>query len=281
MNQPAPPVLDEGSSAPRWAWLVMLALMSGYIGSMTALAAVHKDAGPALSGGLADLMRQTGTSLGLFAVPFLAGLACVWRGRRELLGHRRHDFWTWTWGALWFVGLRVAVALPIMAAAVVVQLRHGADAMEKVRGLRPKIESLMPLDSLGDPWFALACVTWVSFVVAGLREELWRAAFMRGFRALFGTKHSAATIQWTAVAVSSVLFGLAHLPQGWMGMLITGMLGLGLGAVQVARRSTWEAVVAHGLVDASTFALLFVLHNPAMQRWLAIPPDFAKQVLGG
>ncbi len=276
-----PPLLEGGPGASRRGWLVMLGLMLGYIGTMTVLAKVNGGDGPAMSGDAWTLMKETSASLAVFAVPFLAGLACVWRGRREVWGARRHDVWTWVWGTAWFVGLRVAVAVPILVTAGVLQLRHGAAAMEKVRGLRPKIESLMPLEALGDPWYALACATWVSFVVAGLREELWRAAFMRGFRALFGDRHALPTAQWTAVGVSSVLFGLAHLPQGWMGMLTTGMLGLGLGAVQVWRRSTWEAVVAHGLVDASTFALLFVLQNPVTQRWLHLPPDFARQVLGG
>ena len=286
-----PPVLAEpgagevqgpgASGAPRWAWLVMLGLMVAYIVGMTVLAGRHQDAGPAMSGETRGLIVESSSSLAVFAVPFLAGLALVWKGRREIWGRRPHDWRTWAWGAVWFVGLRIVVSIPIMAAAVVLQLRHGPDAMEKVRGLRPRIESLMPLDSLGDPLYALACMTWISFVVAGLREELWRAAFLRGFRALFPSHSASPLIPWLAVLASSVLFGLAHLPQGWMGMLLTGMLGLGLGAIQVARRSAWEAVVAHGLVDASTFFLLFVLHNPVTQRWLQLPPDFARQVLGG
>ena len=284
----APPIprpsLADGpwdGGAPRWGWLVMLGLMTGYIVLVTALSGRHRDAGPAMSGDTASLMLESSSSLVVFGVPFLAGLACVWRGRRRLWGERPHDAWTWAWGTAWFVGLRVAVALPVMAAAVALQLRHGPGAIEKVRALRPRIENLMPLESLGDPWYALACATWISFVVAGLREELWRAAFIRGFRALFPGRHASASIDWLAVGVSSVLFGLAHLPQGWMGMAMTGLLGLGLGAVQVSRRSTWEAVVAHGMVDASTFVLLFALHNPATQRWLHLPPDFARQVLGG
>lgn len=280
---PWPASVEEpwDGGAPRWGWLAMLGFMTGYILLMTALAWRHRDAGPAMSGDTVGLMLESSASLGVFGVPFLAGLACVWRGRRRLWGRRPHDVWTWVWGTAWFVGLRVAVALPVMAVAVALQLQHGPDAMEKVRTMRPRIENLMPLESLGDPWYALACATWISFVVAGLREELWRAAFIRGFRALFPGREASASIDWLAVGVSSVLFGVAHLPQGWMGMAMTGLLGLGLGAVQVSRRSTWEAVVAHGMVDASTFVLLFVLHNPVTQQWLRLPPDFARQVLGG
>lgn len=289
-GQAVPPVLpgaaggagepDPACGAPRWGWLVMLALMLAYIVAMTALAGRHAGGGPAMSGEVGALVRESAASLGLFAGLFGVGLACVWRGRRELWGRRPHTLWTWAWGTLWFVVLRVAAALPVLAVAVVLQLQHGPAALEKVKALRPKIESLMPPESLGDPLYALACMTWISFVVAGLREELWRAAFLRGFRALLpgGGGHG---WTWAGVGVSSVLFGLAHLPQGWMGVALTTVLGLGLGAVQVARRSTWEAVVAHGLVDASTFFLLFVIQNPTTRGWLQLPPDFARQVLGG
>lgn len=272
---------SHGRRAPRWAWLMMLGLMLGYIVAMTVLAARHKDSGPAMSGEVGALMWESSASLAVFAIPFGLGLACVWRGRGDLWGQRAHNLWTWTWGTVWFVGLRMAAAVPVLVAAVVLQWRHGTEGMEKIKGLRPKIESLMPLESLGEPLYALACVTWISFVVAGLREELWRAAFLRGFRALFPGEGRSPFIPWAGVVVSSALFGLAHVPQGWMGVALTTVLGLGLGAVQVARRSTWEAVVAHGMVDASTFFLLFVLQNPTTQRWLQLPPNFAKQVLGG
>lgn len=286
----APPVLpgvpggagqpDSSRRAPRWGWLVMLGLMVSYIVAMTVLAGRHAGTGPAMSGEVGALVLESGASLGLFAALFGVGLACVWRGRRELWGQRPHTVWTWAWGTLWFVVLRVAAAMPVLVVAVVLQLQHGPAALEKVKALRPKIESLMPPESLGDPLYALACMTWISFVVAGLREELWRAAFLRGFRALF-PRGGEAWCAWAGVGVSSVLFGLAHLPQGWMGVALTTVLGLGLGAVQVARRSTWEAVVAHGLVDASTFFLLFVIQNPTTRGWLRLPPDFARQVLGG
>lgn len=271
---------EPSRGAPRWGWLVMLGLMLAYIVAMTVLARHHGGGGPAMSGEVGELVLESAASLGIFAGLFGVGLACVWRGRREVWGQRPHTLWTWGWGALWFVVLRVAAALPVLVVAVVLQLQHGPAALEKVKALRPKIESLMPPESLGDPLYALACMTWISFVVAGLREELWRAAFLRGFRALFPGGGGTVSA-WAGVGVSSVLFGLAHLPQGWMGVALTTVLGLGLGAVQVARRSTWEAVVAHGLVDASTFFLLFVIQNPTTRGWLQLPPDFARQVLGG
>jgi membrane protease YdiL (CAAX protease family) len=59
-----------------------------------------------------------------------------------------------------------------------------------------------------------------------------------------------------AVALVAVVFGLGHLPQGPLAMCLVGFLGLGLGGIMVLHQSIWPAVIAHGMFDATTLAIL-------------------------
>jgi membrane protease YdiL (CAAX protease family) len=58
------------------------------------------------------------------------------------------------------------------------------------------------------------------------------------------------------VVVASVIFGLGHVLMGWLAVLAATLLGLLLGLIMVLHRSIWPAVFAHGLFDATSFALL-------------------------
>jgi hypothetical protein len=56
------------------------------------------------------------------------------------------------------------------------------------------------------------------------------------------------------------------------------LLGLGLGLIQILRRSMPEAVLAHGFFDASTFFLIFLLQQKDLLARMGINPDLMKQV---
>ena len=122
---------------------------------------------------------------------------------------------------------------------------------------RPNVEAVVdPAVLKNNPLYFWLTVTFVSFVVAGLREELWRSAFLSGMRALWPRYFSSRIGQIAAVAIASVSFGLGHLAQGWVGVGVTALLGFGLGVIMVLHRSIWPAVIAHGAFDATSFALL-------------------------
>jgi membrane protease YdiL (CAAX protease family) len=46
---------------------------------------------------------------------------------------------------------------------------------------------------------------------------------------------------------------------------MTTLLGFGLGAIMVYRRSIWDAVFAHGFFNAGSFFLLYLLATRAPQ----------------
>ena len=62
-----------------------------------------------------------------------------------------------------------------------------------------------------------------------------------------------------AVLLAAVIFGAAHVIQGPIAMVLTGLLGIGLGAIMVWHRSIWPAVMAHGFFDATSIALIPLL----------------------
>jgi membrane protease YdiL (CAAX protease family) len=122
---------------------------------------------------------------------------------------------------------------------------------------RPGIENAVDVAALRDnPAYFWLTLTVVSFVVAGLREELWRASFLAGLRTLWPRQFGSAAGQVVAVFIEAVLFGLAHLSMGILAVLFAGVLGLGLGLIMVFHRSIWPAVLAHGFFDATTMALI-------------------------
>jgi membrane protease YdiL (CAAX protease family) len=108
-------------------------------------------------------------------------------------------------------------------------------------------ELLAPSSSAG--WAAL--LLGALPLVAVFEELLFRAALIGAFAAGFGVN------PWLLVVGSSVLFAAGHGAQGLGGVVVTGALGLVLGAAFVVTDSLATVVVAHYLVNA----LEFVVHE--------------------
>lgn len=162
-------------------------------------------------------------------------------------------------GVLYSIGLRIVVmVLTIIAAGVVVAVSGGrTEAMEK---MRPQVEQLVDAKALVEkPAYLFLNLTVVSFIVAGFREELWRAGVLAGMAALFPNLARSRSGPWMAVTFAAIIFGLGHLTQGWGGVAMTTVLGLGLGGIIVYQRSIWEAVLAHGFFNATTFVMVYGL----------------------
>lgn len=81
-------------------------------------------------------------------------------------------------------------------------------------------------------------------LLAGFREELERAFCLTRFERGFGTPGLVA-----AVLVDAVLFGRGHWNQGTLGMITTGLMGVGYSLVFLRRRRVADAMVAHAFMD--------------------------------
>ena len=279
MDKPTPPT--DGPAANRLPWIGFLALMLAYILAMTWMGHGRTSSEPALSGNIPGLIADTVLALLIFGVPFGIGVLLTRPSRADLFLDSPTSLWlSWLLGAVWSVALRLALMVPALLAVVVFVVLNPEHGLEQFKANRPQVENLLDPSALADPFYALVCVTWLSFVVAGLREELWRAAVIRGIGS-FGTHGiPSRRLEWVAVFLSSAFFGLAHITQGWIAVVATALLGVGLGLIQILRRSLAEAVIAHGFFDATTFFFIFILQQKDFLKKIGIPDDLLKQILG-
>lgn len=84
----------------------------------------------------------------------------------------------------------------------------------------------------------------------GVYEEIFaRGLLLQRCRELAGGT-------WVPVLASSVLFGLGHLYQGWIGVGQTTLIGIVLALAVVRWGTLWPAIVAHALLDVSSILFM-------------------------
>jgi membrane protease YdiL (CAAX protease family) len=115
-------------------------------------------------------------------------------------------------------------------------------------GFSEDLRELLAPESPGG-WAAL--LVGVLPLVAVFEELLFRGILIGAFATGFGVD------PWVLVVASSLLFAAGHGAQGAAGIVVTGALGLVLGAAFVLTDSLAAVVVAHYLVNA----LEFVVHE--------------------
>jgi len=256
-----PPPIQEPRPVSRRRWWVHLILITTYILVVAVVGlARNKSDQPALShtpGGLLLVCSMELLSFGfVFGLAWMASRA----SRDDLLLRWRGNVHPVLLGVAYSVGLRVALGLGtvLVAAALLATRVMTIDSLQDFyMKNRPGIENAVDVAALRDnPAYFWLTLTVVSFAVAGLREELWRASFLAGMKALWPRQFGSAAGRVCAVCVAAVIFGLAHLSMGVMAAFFAGLLGLGLGLIMVFHRSIWPAVLAHGFFDATSMALL-------------------------
>ena len=256
-----PPCIPEAKPISRWRWWTHLVLITSYILAVAVIGSARNKSGhPALSHTTGGLLLVCAVELLSFGIVF----ALAWRASRasldDLLLRWRKNVMPVLLGAGYSVGLRIAVGLVTALVGVVLVATH-AVTMDSLHDFfvnnRPGVENTVDIAALRDnPAYFWLALTMVSFVVAGLREELWRSSFLAGMRALWPRQFGSTVGQVCAVFIAAVIFGLAHLSMGILAALFGGLLGLILGLIMVFHRSIWPAVFAHGFFDATSMALL-------------------------
>jgi CAAX protease family protein len=167
---------------------------------------------------------------------FLAGFgAAIWiaSGRDWApLGFTLPDGWR-----LW-----TAVALVVLAAVyyllAVASVARSTEARAGIRKQFGGAESVVPHTRSELTWFGGVSLS------AGFCEEfLFRGYFIWTFTPWLGW--------WGAAALSLSIFALAHVYQGWAGVLRTGVFGALFTLVVAITGSLWPAIALHVLVDLS------------------------------
>ncbi|MDB6119860.1 MAG: Abortive infection protein [Verrucomicrobiaceae bacterium] len=163
-------------------------------------------------------------------------------------------------GAGYSIGIRLSLAIMAGVVAATLILTH-MTTLEEIQAFstvnKPDIEAVVSIKALkNDPIYYWLTLTFVSFVVAGLREELWRATSIATLRRLWPSVFASRKGEYVAVVLTSIVFGIGHIPQGAIAVVGTAAIGVLLGCIMVFHRSIWPAVIAHGFFDATSFALL-------------------------
>jgi len=256
-----PPILSVTSRVANWRWWVHLLILAAFPLVIGGMAAFEQDSiESALTGTVSGLLLVCGLELLLFGVVFGAAWAFSRASASELLLNRRLHLRDVPLSLLYSVAIRVGVGM-VAAGIGVVLVATGAMTLDQLQDFvaanRPKVEAMVDVNALAtNPLYMSLNLTLVSFVVAGLREELWRAGVLAGFRTLWPGVFSSPPGQLLAAAIAAVFFGAGHFSQGVVAVFMTALLGFMLGAIMIFHRSVWPAVLAHGAFNATSFLAL-------------------------
>ena len=255
---PDPPL--EAKPVTRWRWWFHLILIGGYVLPRIAFASQFPRHQPALSHSVGGLLAVSAIELALFALIFALACRVSRPSKEQLLLSWRPGWWVFPLGLGYSIVIRIAAGMALFFVILVLLGTHvlSADSAEHfIVARRPDIAKLVDVAALrADSAYFWLTLTLVSFVVAGVREEMWRAGTLAGLRALWPRFFGSLGGQIGAVALIAIIFGAGHLQLGLIGAIMAGLLGLFLGVIMVLHRSIWPAVIAHGFIDATTFALV-------------------------
>lgn len=243
----------------RGRWLIHLILIGGYFAASIPLALIgahHRSAHISSRG----LLVVCGLEIMIFAVFFALGWLASRASAEQLLLKWRHGWWTVPLGIAYSIAMRLAIGIALLFAVFILMATGVMDREHFVtfsRESRPAIERIVDLNKIQhDRVYFWLTITLVSFGVAGLREELWRSGTLAAMRALWPNLFEGRDGGIAAVALIAIVFGLGHLYLGLIASAMATILGFLLGIIMVVHQSIWPAVIAHGMFDATTFALL-------------------------
>ena len=125
--------------------------------------------------------------------------------------------------------------------------REDKEIQDRLREQFQRTAPFAPRTARQMGWFAGVSVT------AGVCEELLMRGYLMAYIGhFFGTP--------AAVIVSSLVFGLGHLYQGWPGVLKTTIAGLVVAGLYVASGSLWLPMLLHAFVDLNAGFLSRTVH---------------------
>jgi len=285
----APPANGVNPDAPfevrgrvaRWRWAMSLLLIGLYpafmslLGEFFSLRSKHKG-GSALPSSSANLVIYVLLDLAVFGVFWGLGWLFSRATKDELLLRWRGGFWKpIAAGFGYALGIRLAIVVAfaflfiLVATALTVAGHDPKTLSHLIEGAAPKTDALFPKGALANPLYLLLTTTLLSFVAAGGREELWRTACLAALRHLLPDAWAERARWIGAIVLSSIIFGLGHIYQGGLGVVITGCIGAGLGVLTWRNRSIWPSMWAHGFFDATSFLLAAMAASKAipMPAW--------------
>lgn len=145
------------------------------------------------------------------------------------------------------IGLAIVVGLVLRQRA---QVLDDDEALAEVRFKLARIERMMPRSPAELRSFYALSVT------AGVCEELLYRGFLIWYLA-----HGFGLIQ--AAALAALIFGLGHTYQGPRGIVLTGLVGVFLGAIYLISGSLFAPMLFHALMDVHSGSLAQIAFSRA------------------
>lgn len=222
-SETPPPIPGEPLAPPQtaaWRWWIHLVILGAYplLGVFLQLATGKTPHGPALSARTTGLLFVSGFELLFFAIFFLVAWLASRASREQLMLKWRPGWWVVPLGLGYSIALRFAVvmvAVFVMTILAASQVVPAEKLQQYVNVNRPDVESIVSVSALRhDPVYYWLTLTVVSFVVAGLREEMWRAGTLAAMRALWPRAFGSRLGQCVAIAIIAIVFGAMHLRMG-------------------------------------------------------------------
>jgi membrane protease YdiL (CAAX protease family) len=257
-----PPIPAPARETPRWRWFIHLVLIGVYplLGLILRITTGRSPGGPALSGNVRGLLFVSGFELLLFSILFALACLISRASREQMMWRWRPGWWVVPLGLVYSFVIRfgvVIVAVTVMTVITATQTVSPEKVQEYMSANRPNVDVLVSVPAMRhNPAYYWLTVTFVSFIVAGLREEMWRAGTLAAMRAIWPRAFGSLPGQYLAIALIAVVFGAMHISMGVLAAAAAAVLGLLLGIIIIVHKSIWPAVIAHGLFDATTMALL-------------------------
>jgi membrane protease YdiL (CAAX protease family) len=260
-ESPAPIPTTTVRPTPRWRWVIHLFVVGTYPALGLFFRATGRlQQGPALSENVRGLLLVSALELIFFSLFFAVACLISHASREQLMWRWRPGWWVIPLGLGYSIALRIGlvlIAVAVVAVLAATQTVTPEKVQEYVNANRPDVEALVSVPAMrSNPLYFWLTITLVSFVVAGIREEMWRAGTLAAMRAIWPRTFGSRLGQCLAITLIAVAFGAMHLRMGVLAAVGAGVLGLLLGLIIILHKSIWPAVIAHGLFDATTLALL-------------------------
>jgi uncharacterized protein len=222
----------------RRAWLEILLLLLIVAGSGLAVGVL----GELFAGGLpAPVLLILQGVLVILVLTLL--LARVGQGWRDVGLHsmQRGD-----------VGRALLLLITCMGANLIVLLIVFLTAPGPAHEHMNRLQDIAAIVADGLPFAAIAS----TMLFVGVYEELTA----RGF--LLARCLTAFDSVWAAVLVSSALFGLGHIYQGWIGVAQTTVIGVIFAVFTLRWATLWPAIMAHAALNTLSVAALMGVDSP-------------------
>lgn len=232
-----PVFAPTGTLAPPWHTAVIILLMLG-ISLINALAQRRLSIAHS-----SHLLGYAVTLVWEWILVALVHWGLLMRGTplRQLLGVRRTGAAEW-WTDI-AIGLGFWFGSSIVLAGIALLLRFARLDPENIRRAVLRLAPSSPTELAA--WIALS-------ITAGICEELiFRGYLQQQFSAL--TRRA-----WLGVAISALIFGLAHGYEGVAGMLLIALYGALFSVLALLRRSLRAGMFAHAWHDAISGLALYL-----------------------